>query len=622
MKTYILLLFALTCGLTSNAQAPKTINSLKELTDSIQVIVRKRNIPGLMIGIATKDAVVFSGGFGYADLRNQRKVNGQTRFRMGSITKSFVAIAIQQLVEQGKLNLNDKLRTLAPEVPFKNDWEETNPIRIVNLLEHTSGFDDFKFNKMYDLDEKAYNSAEMMLMQQKSMVCRWRPSERYAYGNVNYVILGYIIRKLTGKEYDQYLQENILLPLGMSNSGFDNWSRYPDQNVREYSSSSGKLEEVPSVTLLPGAAGSLWSCPDDMIRFLQFFLRNGQPLLKEESLQRIEKPVSSLGAVAGLKSGYALGNQDFGRLRGHDGTLGTCKSSYRYNRELGYGFVLASNGNGLGNISDLINDYMSRKELLSFKTSIQRNTQTGILKIQALNKAQILPYLGYYQAEDPRFDLLAFTDRLMLLKIGIENDTLYFNIMGRKHQLLQFAPLVFMQKGSANPEIAFAINGEGKKVLIINNHYTEQVSGVSAFGWRISIILALLFMLISVPVGLIALICFLFKKVNRLQLQMLILPMVGVLSLGWGVSAFMKVKDDSYLLYQLTSPGSISISIFLGFTLFAICALLNVFMLFKRLTVITNRFMKWTLLLIACSLLLMTYILLTNGWIGLLTWKL
>lgn len=613
MKPYLLLLFALIGSLPANAQAPKTINSIKELTDSIQIIVRKRNIPGLMIGITTKDTVLFSGGLGYADVENRKQVNGQTRFRLGSITKSFVAIAIQQLVAQGKLNLNDKLRSIAPEVPFKNDWEGSSPVRIVNLLENTSGFDDVKFNKMYSLDEKAYSSKEMMLLQKESMSCRWRPSERYTYCNVNYVILGYIIRKLTGKEYDQYLQQNILVPLKMGNSSFDNWTKDPNQDVREYTSANGQFQEVPSVILLPGAAGSLWSCADDMVRFLQFFLKNGQPLLNQKSIERIEKPSSSLAAIAGLKSGYALGNEDSGTLRGHDGTLGTCKSSYRYNRELGYGFVLSSNGGGLGNIGDLINDYMRR--MIKAKPN-------AILKTQTLNIRQVSPYLGYYQVEDPRFDLLAFTDRLMLLKVMVENDTLQFSIMGKKHPLLQVAPLIFIQPGSANPEIAFTTNADGKIVLIINKHYTEKVSGVGAFSWRISIAVALMFALLSVFTGLIAIICFLLKRLNWLQLQMMILPMVSVLFLIWGAYEFMKVKSDSYLLYELTVPTTISVAVFLGFTLFAVCALMNVFMLFRRWRTIPNRFMRWMLFLIAGSLLFIAGILLANGWIGLLTWKL
>src|SRR4028119_848371 len=119
------------------AQSKKSIKNVRELTDSIQRIVHQEHITGLMLAITSKDSILFSGGFGYADLNTRRPVNGTTLFRLGSITKSFVAIAIMQLVEEGKLHLDDELKKIAPEVRFKNPWESSHPVRIINLLEHT-----------------------------------------------------------------------------------------------------------------------------------------------------------------------------------------------------------------------------------------------------------------------------------------------------------------------------------------------------------------------------------------------------------------------------------------------------------------------------------------------------
>ena len=117
-----------------------------------------------MLGITTKDSVIFSGGFGYADLDTKRKVDESTLFRMASITKMFISLGIMKLVNEGKLSLDDELKKIAPEVPFKNKWESTHPIRIVNLLEHTSGFDDIKLNRMYSLDTNENSGIEMMLI--------------------------------------------------------------------------------------------------------------------------------------------------------------------------------------------------------------------------------------------------------------------------------------------------------------------------------------------------------------------------------------------------------------------------------------------------------------------------
>src|ERR1700731_2299557 len=94
------------------AQANKPLTTLKRLTDSINTIVQQQHMTGLMLGITTRDSTLFSGGFGYADLQAKRKVNGQNLVRLGSVTKSFVAVAVLQLVEQGVLNLNDKLHDI------------------------------------------------------------------------------------------------------------------------------------------------------------------------------------------------------------------------------------------------------------------------------------------------------------------------------------------------------------------------------------------------------------------------------------------------------------------------------------------------------------------------------
>ena len=263
--------------------------------------MKQEHIAGLMLGITTKDSVIFSGGFGYADLDTKRAVDESTLFRMGSITKMFVSLAIMKLVNEGKLKLDDELKKIVPEVPFRNKWESTNPVRIVHLLEHTSAFDDIKLNRMYSLDTNENTGIDMMLIHKNSMVCRWKPGERFAYSNPNYAILGYIIEKLSGKSYSQYLTENILTPLGMMNSNFNLRSRFSQKDVREYIVKNGKIIPVRSVTLLSGPPGALWSGAGDMVRFVQLFLRNGAPLFSPNTITEIETAHSSLAARSGQK---------------------------------------------------------------------------------------------------------------------------------------------------------------------------------------------------------------------------------------------------------------------------------------------------------------------------------
>ena len=380
--------------------------SLQEVLDSVQSIVSTDHTPGLMLGITRKDSTVFSGGFGYADVKTGRKVNAQTLFRMGSITKMFVSLAILQLVSQGKLRLQDELKKIAPEIPFKNEWEQQHPVRIVHLLEHTAGFDDMKLNRMCSMDEKEYTGKESMLLQKNSLVSRWPPGERFAYSNPGYVLLGYIIEKISGQSYDNYIAAHIFAPLGMQHSNLHPRSKMPAADTKQYVVHGGKIIEVPSVNVLMAPAGTLWSCADDMLTLLRLFIANGQPLFADSLINEMETVHSTLAAKSGLIGGYALGNsalflyQTYG-WRGHGGLMGTCFSTFAYNRRLGAGFIISSNGNQPNHrVEKLVADYLEQGALLSKPDTM------------ATDPAAVAPFLGQYQFENPRNKIGAFKDKL------------------------------------------------------------------------------------------------------------------------------------------------------------------------------------------------------------------
>ncbi|MGH2623037.1 MAG: serine hydrolase domain-containing protein, partial [Sphingobacterium sp.] len=125
---------------------PKT--EIDQLLKRIDTILKKEHMPGLMISIVKKDSILFSGGLGYADLDRKIPTDSITQFHLASITKFFVAMGIQKLVAEGKLDLNDQLQAIAPELPYTNKWESTDPVKIIHLLEHTAGFEDIQLNKM------------------------------------------------------------------------------------------------------------------------------------------------------------------------------------------------------------------------------------------------------------------------------------------------------------------------------------------------------------------------------------------------------------------------------------------------------------------------------------------
>jgi CubicO group peptidase (beta-lactamase class C family) len=589
---------------------------IKHLADSIQAIVKQQNISGLVVGITNRDSVLFSGGFGYADIRAGRPVTGKTLFRMASITKMFLSLAILNLVQEGRMSLSDELRKIAPEVPFQNKWESTDPVRIINLLEHTAGFDDIKLNHFCSQDTSELTTREMMLLQKNSMICRWRPGERFAYSNPGYVLLGYIIEKLTGKSYTRYITETLLKPLGMTHSNFNLSSKFPLEDVKEYVVQGNHIKEVPSVTLLAGPAGALWSCSEDMVKFLQLFLNMGLPLFRAGIISKMETPQSSLAAKAGLKSGYALANLDmlfYGKYpwRGHRGLLGTCFSTLLYNRDLGLGFVLSSNGNQQNTeIENLITGYL------------ERHFPVRILDTVPVDLTAITPFLGQYRFESPRNEISGFEDELLgIPKLYIENYGLYLKpLWEKKIRLVQTAPFIFAKEGANTATLLFTKNKEGKNVAIIDGGYFEQTSFSSAaFPFWICLV-AIFFTLCSFLPGTISLIACLTGRLGWKKLPLRVLPMIATTLLVWAILNLSQVLTESYLLSELTTINTRTMVIFSGTLLFAIISLLDFILVVREFRSPKNYWFSFYWLMTAVSLCYISAVLYQNGWIGLRTW--
>ena len=619
MKNAILILILLPFSIVSFSQTSKPINSIKQLTDSIEVIIKQENITGLMLGITTKDSVIFSGGFGYADLDTKRKVDESTLCRMGSITKMFVSLGIMKLVNEGKLSLNDELKKIATEVPFKNKWESTHPVRIVHLLEHTSGFDDIKLNRMYSLDTNENSGIDMMLIHKNSMKCRWKPGERFAYSNPNYAILGYIIEKISGKSYSQYLTENILIPLGMMNSNFNLRSKFPEKDVKEYIVKNGKTIPVPSVTLLSGAPGALWSSAEDMVKFLRLFLRNGDSLFSSTTITEIETAHSSLAARYGQKNGYALGNENTSFVyskfpfRGHGGITGTCFSSCKYNRDLGIGFVVASNSNH--------SNYRVEELIVSY---FEQNITPNNLATQPLDEKAIEPYLGRYQFESPRNEITAFPDKFQdAPKIYLKNDRLYFKpLIGDPSELLQIGPTTFAWRGMNMPLICFTKNDQGKNIMMIRGSYFEQTFNFWAMFKRVVLIIALIFSLSSFVLGIASLIGIMIRKLSWRQLIPRVIPMIGVGLLIWAVLNLLEVQNYTYKLAELKTINMRTMIVFFGTSVFGIASVVSLFFSIRMFSKQKKGWFAYYFLLTSISLCFIAVILWQIGWLGLRTWAL
>jgi CubicO group peptidase (beta-lactamase class C family) len=381
--------------------------------DSISAVY---NIPSIGYSIATSDGVLKSGAIGFANVEEGLLASSQTVYRVGSVTKSFIALGILSLVEEGLLSLDDPISELVHEIDIQNRWEYRSPVRLKHLLEHTAGFRDI-YLKEYavDVDTHIPPLDEIVQRHPEYWISRWEPGTRHAYSNSGYTLLGLIIEKTTGMPYEDYLNKVILEPVGMVNSDF----RGRDHTYLAYSYDSDGNLQTP-FPLMEHPAGYLHTTPEDMGKFLQWLLHktviNDEPLISEELFRKMKRPLSIVGAEERMV-GYGLGKISIfangHRGQGHNGGIDHYFSNYNYFEEAGVGFYYTLTHMSMDayrEINTLFYDY-----LLPDK--------------QSLPPYQLYEFpeelTGWYAKGSYRIELLKIVDELFNpMRIYLDGDTL------------------------------------------------------------------------------------------------------------------------------------------------------------------------------------------------------
>lgn len=235
---------------------------------------------------ADNGKVIYKKGVGLANMEWNIPNEPDTKFRLGSITKQFTAALIMQLVEQGKLKLDGKVSDYLPD--YRKDTGARMTIH--HLLSHTSGvpnytaapgfFENVSRNP-FKVDDfvKKYASGDL----------EFEPGSKFNYSNSGYFILGAIIEKVTGKPYEKVLQEKILDPLGMKNTGYDHYGTILSKRAMGYVKTPDGYETAPYLDMsIPYAAGSLYSTVEDLFLWDQSLY--GEKVLSAASKELMFKP--------------------------------------------------------------------------------------------------------------------------------------------------------------------------------------------------------------------------------------------------------------------------------------------------------------------------------------------
>lgn len=314
--------------MTSTQNSPEKIADLDRL---FPAFMDKHSVPGCAVAVTRHGKLVYTRGFGFADVSTRELVSPHSLFRIASISKPITAVAILQLIEQGKLKLEDRVFDILTEdepllIGEAKIDERQKEITIRHLLEHRGGWDREKsFDAMFQstrfadaLNKPAPAEVHDIIRNMRGLPLDFAPGERYAYSNYGYCLLGRVIEKLSKQPYAEYMQEHVLAPLQIKNMQIggsfaadrkQNEVRYYDPQVTDSVFAANRGRQVGSpygafrLETLDSHGGWIASAVD-LVRFATAFDNPGEcPVLKGDSIRTMfSPPPGKVGEVY-----YALG---------------------------------------------------------------------------------------------------------------------------------------------------------------------------------------------------------------------------------------------------------------------------------------------------------------------------
>ena len=529
-------------------ETPKSAQSIDELKQQLEKILKDTHTPGMSVAIVHREGPEWIAGLGKADVAANRDTTPETLFRIGSTSKAFAALSILKLANEGKLSLDDPVHKLAPEVWFQNRWEASDPVRVVDLLEHTTGWGDMHFRE-YAKDAPGVGLREALDYDHHSRISRWRPGTRMAYCNSGPAVAAYIVEKITGQRFEDYVQQNFFEPIGMKTATY-------------FQPGAGKLTTLyhpdgktpyPYWNILYRPAGAINASATDMAAYVRFYLNRGAvdgvQVIPATSIDRMEIPTRTWAAQQGLKAGYGLNNywsiQDGFVYHGHNGGVegGLTEMAYLPDYGVGYFYSInAGNGDAFGKIGKTVRAYVTR--------DLQKPELPSVATLPANASA----YAGWYEPDSPRVEMLHFLERLLgMTWVRVRGGQLLLSDLGERNQV--FVPVAGAQfRHTSKKELPDPVatvllltpNAEGQFIQLAGGMVTmKRVPGwlaiveILLMAW---FVLAVVAVLVYAPFWILG---GLSKKRRRpAERGMRLWPLIAVLSLATVVVVFMLASDD------------------------------------------------------------------------------
>ncbi len=400
------------------------IEKIKQIAPEIDKAMiehaKGRHIPGIAYGIVVDDQLVLASVNGVLDIDAQNPSTTTSAFRIASMTKSFTAMAIIKLRDEGKLALNDPVSKYIPEMGGLEYLTEDSPIiDIENLLTMTAGFPEDNPWGDRQLDE----SNDMLIgMIDEGVTFSNAPSFEYEYSNTGYALLGNIVSRVSGEPYQEYIKKNILEPLGMNNTYWE-WNNVPKEQLAigyRWEDEQWKLEPMLHDGSF-GSMGGLITTIEDFSKYVSFHLSAWPPRsdadngpIKRSSLREMQTPQFPRlypnardynGDTCALMNGYGFGLgiatycNDIKRVS-HGGALPGFGSNYYFYPDYGVGVMAFGNLTYTGPLP------ISKVEHLLFDKANIQPRELLVSDILAKRKEQVLDLVQHW-SKDLEKDIIA-----------------------------------------------------------------------------------------------------------------------------------------------------------------------------------------------------------------------
>jgi CubicO group peptidase (beta-lactamase class C family) len=362
----------------------------QDVTTRMKEVVKSYTHSNAFMGsvlVARDGKILLNQGYGFANLEWKIPASPTTSYRLASITKQFTAASIMLLQERGKLKIQDPIRNYLPEAPAA--WDK---ITIYNLLTHTSGIPNYtSFPDQASLDPFPITSKQLVTRFLNKPL-DFQPGERYNYSNSGYAVLGYLIERLSGQSYGDFVEQNIFKPLGMTHSNYGSNSAIIPERASGYVSGPTGLLNAPFTHFsMSYAAGGLCSTTEDLLLWEQA-LFNGK-FLSAASVQSMTTPFKNdygFGLIIRTETGH--------KLIEHEGGVQGFNTQMTYYPEDKLTVIVLANLNGPAH------EEIARK--LAQIVHGEKVVLTSERKEVALSPQILATYIGTYHLASVNHDLV------------------------------------------------------------------------------------------------------------------------------------------------------------------------------------------------------------------------